>query len=319
MTGAVCCWCGAPLVKIDAHFWCGNRASNRCRVRQRKHAQYRVDRQGKMTEMVYVPLPKQAVWHEAVFERQITRFLIGGAAGPGKSTCIRRILYEFATLVPGFHALLLRKTFKDLEKSHLRFLPFEVAGLGGDWKAGEKIAVFKHQGQMEAVIRAGHFEDASAIEDYLSSEFDCIAPDEIVTLEEAPTLELFTRARSTNPVLFQMRGYAPEELDGSFVLAGSNPGGQLWVKDHWVTKTPDPDQYPSYNPTRWAFYDAKLKDNPYLRAGYVENLRGLREARRRQLEDGDWDVFVGMFFSDWQQQRMGHPWHVGRFEEFYAA
>lgn len=318
MTHAVCCWCAAPLVKVGAQWWCGA-ADDACRVRQAKHAQFTTDARGRVKEWLYVPLPMQTVWHEAVYEPSVTRFLLGGRAGPGKSTCIRRILYEFAKRVPGFHALLLRKTHKDLDKSHIRFMQFEAPQLGGDWKSGDRIAVFKHPGQMDAVIRAGHFEDASAIDDYLSAEFDCIAPDEIVTLDEEPTLELFTRARSTNPALFALRGYEPDELDGTFVLAGTNPGGQLWVKDHWVTKSPDPEKYPFYNPARWAaFLDAKLKDNPYLRAGYAENLRGMREARRRQLEDGDWDVFEGQFFSEWQPQRLGQPHHVGRFEELFG-
>lgn len=318
MTQALCCWCAAPLVKVGAQWWCGN-PIDACRLRQSRHAQYTTDARGKLKEWLYVPLPMQTVWHEAVYTPTVTRFLIGGRAGPGKSTCIRRILYEFAKVVPGFHAIILRQSIPDLKKSHLRFLPYEVGQLGGTWKEGDKLAVFPHPGQMDAVIRAGHFEDASAIQDHLSAEYDVVAPDEVVTLEEAPTLELFTRARSTNPALFQLRGYAPDELDGSFVLAGTNPGGRLWVKDHWVTKAPDHEQYPHYKPERWAaFLDAKLKDNPYLRAGYVESLRGMREARRRQLEDGDWGVFEGQMFSEWQPERLGQPYHVGRFEELYA-
>lgn len=292
-------------------------------MRQVKHAQYSVDGRGRVKEWFYVPLPKQTVWHESIYIRELIYFLIGGAAGPGKSTCIRRILYELAKVIPGFHALLLRKTHKDLDKSHIRFMQFEVPQLAGDWKSGDRIAVFKHRGEMDSIIRCGHFEDTSAIEDYLSSEFDCIAPDEIVTLEEEPTLELFTRTRSTSEALFALRGLPnpdPDEvLDGSFVLAGSNPGGRLWVKDHWISKAPDPERYPNYEPIRWGFFDAKLRDNPYLKGGYVKKIRNMREARRRQLEDGDWDVFEGQFFSDWQPQRMGKPYHVGRFEDLYAA
>lgn len=322
MSGASCCWCAAPLVKVGQQFWCGH-ASDTCRVRQAKHAQYTVDARGRLKEWLYVPLPKQTVWHEAIYDREIVYFLIGGAAGPGKSTCIRRILYELAKQIPGFHAIILRKTIPDLKKSHLRFLPHEVGRLGGRWLEGDKTAIFPHPGGMDAVIRAGHFEDATAMDDYLSAEFDVIAPDEVVTMEEQTTLELFTRARSTNPVLYQMRGVPhldpEEELDGSFVLAGSNPGGRLWVKDHWITKAPDEEEYPNYEPQRWGFFDAKLRDNPYLKGGYVKKIRNLRESRRRQLEDGDWDVFEGMMFSEWQPERMGQPYHVGRFEELYGA
>lgn len=318
MSQASCCWCSASLVKSGAIWWCGNQTSDACRLRQSRHAQYTTDSHGKLKEWLYVPLPKQTVWHEAVYEPTITRFLIGGAAGPGKSTCIRRILYEFAKVVPGFHAIILRQSIPDLKKSHLRFLPYEVAQLGGLWKEGDKIAVFKHPGGMDAIIRAGHFEDATSIQDHLSAEYDVVAPDEVVTLEQDPTLELFSRARTTNPVMFQLRGLLSDDpehvLDGSFILAGSNPGGRLWVKDHWITKAPDPEEFPNYNPARWGFYDAKLRDNPYIKGGYVQNLRDLREVRRRQLEDGDWDAFDGALFADFAASR-----HVGRFEDLYAV
>lgn len=322
MTTAVCCWCASPLVKVGRHWWCGHQASDACRRRQTKHATATTDRRGRVKDWLYVPLPKQTVWHEAVYTREVTRFLIGGAAGPGKSTSIRRILYEFARDVPGFHAILLRKSIPDLKKSHLRFMPFEVGQLGGVWKDGDHLAVFKHKGQMDSLIRAGHFEDASAMDDYLSAEFDCIAPDEIVTMEEKTTIELFTRARSANEALYALRGRPSEDpdldLDGSFVLAGTNPGGRLWVKDHWITKAPDPEEYPNYDPSRWGFYDAKLKDNPYLKGGYAASLRDLPEVRRRQLEDGDWDAFDGAFFSEWAQTKGGKQWHVSRLDEWYA-
>lgn len=318
MSVASCCWCGTPLAKVLGTFWaCPTKA---CLARQLAHAQFSEDAS---RELVYLPLPKQAVWHEAVYDPAIVYFLIGGAAGPGKSTCIRRILYELAKRVPGFHGIILRKTIPDLKKSHLRFLPSEVARIGGDWKEGDKIAVWRHPGHVDSIIRAGHFEDATAMDDYLSAEFDCIAPDEVVTMEEQQTLELFTRARSANPELFRLRGLPnpdpEEELDGSFILAGSNPGGKLWVKDHWITKAPDSEVYPNYEPQRWGFFDAKLRDNPYLKGGYVKKIRNMREARRRQLEDGDWNVFEGQFFSEWQPTRMGVPHHVGTFEELFGA
>lgn len=326
MSAAICCWCSSPLVKVAAQWFCGN-ADDSCRVRQARHAQFTTDSRGRLKEWLYVPLPKQTVWHEAVYQREVTRFLIGGAAGPGKSTCIRRILYEFAKQLPAYHAIILRKSIPDLKKSHLRFLPHEVGQLGGRWYEGDKIAVFPHAGQMDAIIRAGHFEDASAMDDHLSAEYDTVAPDEVVTLPRDTTLELFTRCRSTNAALYALRGLKipaatpddeEEDLDGSFVLAGTNPGGQLWVKDNWITKAPDPEEFPNYTAARWAFFDAKLKDNPYIKSGYVKSIRDMREARRRQLEDGDWDVFEGMFFSEWQQSRMGKPWHVCTLAELAA-
>jgi hypothetical protein len=298
---ATCCWCDAPLVKYGLHWWCGGSVA--CQARQIRHAQYVQDAQGRVKEWLYVPLPTQTVWHEAAYDPSITRLLAGGQAGPGKSRWLRETLYEFARQVPGFHGLLLRKTHKDLDQSHLRFMPYEVGMRGGTWKAGERVAVFPHRGQRDAIIRAGHLEDVGAVENYLSSEYDVIAPDELVTFERDPMLELFTRARSTNPALLALRGNPAQDLDGSLVLTASNPGGRgaLWVKEHFIDHTPDPVEFPQYKKARWAFYGAKLADNPYMAHGYREALEGLRASRRRQLLDGDWNVFEGQMFEEWRE------------------
>lgn len=270
---------------------------------------------------LYVPTPKQVVWHEAVYHRPTTRLLVGGQAGPGKSRWLREALYRFAQEVPGFHGLLLRRTHKDLDQSHLRFVPFEVAQRGGVWKAGDRVVVFPHRGHADAIIRMGHLEDSGALQDYLSAEYDAIAPDELVTFDRDEMLELFSRARSVNPALAALRGYVdPEErdedgqatvYDGSLVLTASNPGGKgtWWVKDFFMDHTPDRDRYPHYTAARWAFYGAKLADNPYMAPGYRRTLQDLPELRRRQLLEGDWNAWEGQFF-DWRATKDGQPWHV---------
>ena len=315
MGTAICCWCSAPLVKIGTAWWCGN-ADDRCRVRQAKHGQFTTDGRGRLKEWLYVPLPTQAVWHEAVYDRSITRLMTGGQAGPGKSRWLRETLYELARQVPGFHALLLRKTHKDLDQSHLRFMPYEVGLRGGTWKSGDRVAVFPHKGQMDAVIRAGHLEDAGAIENYLSSEYDVIAPDELVTFDRDPMLELFTRARSTNSTLLALRGSVEDELDGSLVVTASNPGGRgaMWVKEHFIDHNPDPAEFPNYKKGRWAFFGARLSDNPYMAKGYREALEGLRDARRRQLLEGDWNAWDGQAFDDLRATVNDAPYHARRMQ-----
>jgi hypothetical protein len=261
---------------------------------------------------VYVPLPKQVVWHETAYDRTKRRILVGGAAGPGKSKFLREQLYRYAKEVPGLHAILLRRTFKDLDKSHLRFMPFEVEQRGGTYKGTDKIAVFEHPGQPDSIIRAGHMENDADVTDHLSAEYDVIAPDEIVTFERDAMLELFSRARSTNPALKALRGMpGPEGADGSLVLTATNPGGRgaLWVRDFFVDKTPG-DEFPDYDPSIWAFHDAKIIDNPYISRQYAHDLLTMPEMRKRQLLYGDWTAFEGQFFTQFQGTKSGSPWHV---------
>lgn len=282
-----------------------------CTQRQIAWSVYTRDKGGKPQQPLYVPLPRQVQWHEAVYDKSITRLLVGGAAGPGKSKWLRESLYRLAQQVPGFHGLLLRRTHKDLDQSHLRFAPFEVEQRGGHWKQSDKIIEFPHAGKPTSIIRMGHLEDSGALQNYLSAEYDAIAPDELVTFNREEMLELFSRARSSNEALFALRGghkywgrnedgdLEEMETDGSLVLTATNPGGRgaRWIKDFFIDKTPDPDEHPNYIPAFWAFHGARLKDNPYIKRGYVTTLRDMSDVRRRQLLDGDWDAFEGQFFD----------------------
>jgi hypothetical protein len=313
-TGARCCWCGSTLTRWtvlspEGPWVCPTTA---CQTQQWQAAAVTMTPQGIIQKVLYLPTPRQVEWRAAVYHRPTTRLLVGGHAGPGKSRWLREMLYELAQKVPGFHALLLRRTHKDLEQSHLRFVPKEVFDRGGTWKLSDKVIEFDHPNKVTSIIRMGHLEDSGALQNYLSSEYDAIAPDELVTFDKEEMLELFSRARSTNEHLYALRGGhkywdvnedgEPElmETDGSIVVTATNPGGRgaRWVKDFFIEKTPDPDEHPNYRPEMWAFHSAMLKDNPYIRRGYVSTLKDLPEIRRRQLLEGDWDAFEGQFF-DW--------------------
>ena len=298
---AICCWCRSPLVFYQG-WWCPQQA---CAAKQAKFATIAKDEGKGVVTYLYVPSPIQAQWHEQVYNRSIRRLLVGGSAGPGKSRWMREVLYLLAQEVPGLHALLLRRTHKDLDQSHLRFMPFEVEQRGGKWKGTDKIAVFLHKGHADSVIRSGHMEDDSAIQNYLSSEYDIIAPDELVTFGRDVMLELFTRARTTNPAMIALRGIPEEDYDGALILSASNPGGRggLWVKDFFIDRQPDPDEFPDYIPDQWRFLPARLHDNPYLKVGgYVQSLSSLPAHRKQQLLDGDWSLYEGQFFTEFREK-----------------
>ena len=324
-SAAHCPWCHEPLWRVWVDeapdpWWCRTPA---CHHRQEQYAVFRRSIDAKGTPVgplhyLYVPTPVQVEWHDAVYQRTTTRLLVGGQAGPGKSRWLRETLYQLAMQVPGFHGLLLRRTHQDLNQSHVRFVPSEVALRGGVWKIGDRVVEFPHPGKATSLIRMGHLEDAGALQNYLSSEYDAIAPDELVTFDRDEMIELFTRARSSNPALFALRGLTYQDegrtkrLDGSLVVTATNPGGKgaRWVKDFFIDKTPDRETFTHYRSERWAFKSAALSDNPYIEEGYRDTLEDLPPLRRRQLLEGDWDAYEGQFFGEWQETRDGKPWHV---------
>lgn len=317
---ARCCWCGGALYRIGAAYWCSQAG---CRERQRAWGVYvHPPRKKDKGRYLYVPTPKQvemeAVHRPGVSDGRTFNILGGGAAGPGKSHGARWSMYRKALTLAGYEGLLLRKTFPELEKTHLRRMSrdaevFRGAGIGCEFLASQR--VMKLRGRSEApwsIIECGHMEDEAAVDKYLSSEYDDIVPDEASGFHPGALLELSTRARSAKPAIL--------EAGGPWFRPVTNPGGpaSVMLRDFFIDHTPDFEKFPAlrrfYDPALWRYVEATLEDNPYLGEGYEGTLAVLEEARYRQLRYADWRVFSGQFFTSWRERRDGQPWHVREVE-----
>jgi hypothetical protein len=306
---ATCCWCKTPLVQLGAHWWC---ATDACNDLQRRHAVGAQVKSGAKRgwRWLYVPTPKQVE-----FDRCPAKYvLFGGAAGPGKSHAARWALYRRCLTIPGFEALLLRRTFPELEKTHLRRMASEEAllrehGFAVKFTDSKRLMTFHHgPGKPDSIIECGHMEDADSVNKYLSTEYDCIVPDEGSTFEPQPLLELSTRARTSKP--------AVKAKGGAKFWVVTNPGGPATNEliDFFIDHSPDMEQYPAlvgdYNPAEWAYVPGTLDDNPYIDDGYVRSLAILPKWRYEQLRNGNFRVFTGQFFDMWEERRDGQAWHV---------
>ena len=292
---AQCCWCGDALFRAKQGGVWGPWGCCRpgCWERQMSWSVQQTDE-----TFLFCPVPKQVEFFEAT--RRAQRVLFGGAAGPGKSHALRWGLYRDALRIPNLNCLLLRRTFKELDQTHLRDMAREVEPiLGGRYLSGDKVAKFPNG----SVIQAGHCESESDAMQYISTEYDRIVFDELVTFPMGTALEIMSRARTSKPTVIQE--------GGAQVWAGSNPGGRgaLWVKSFFVDRVVDPEEFPHYDPNRYAYVDARLSDNPYIDPAYRQTLEELPAMRRRQLLEGDWLAFEGQFF-DWLPTKDGQPWHV---------
>lgn len=315
---ATCCWCGEYLRLIGESYWCPTLA---CNTRQRESAiavqVWSRERKTYVLRYLYVPLPKQAE-----FDQRRERFvLFGGQAGPGKSHGVRWALYRRALRIPGFEALILRQTYPELEKTHLRRMAAEAALLQRykvpvEFKKTDKLLIFHHKNQADSIIECGHMEDASAVDKYLSTEYDAIVPDEAVKFQPEPLLELSTRARTSKPDVLAM--------GGAKFWPVTNPGGpsHAMLKDLFIDKSPDFSSMDAatkaiierfYVPEEWAYVRASLDDNAYIDQEYEKNLAviAMRSPHRyEQLRHGNWDVMEGQFFGEWAPSKNGEPYHV---------
>lgn len=139
-----------------------------------------------------------------------------------------------------------------------------------------------------SILQLGHLENVTQ---YLSTQYDTILPDELVTMPEREMRLLFSRVGR--------RAGVP-----SGVRAGSNPGGSqaAWVKRYFVDKSVDLEDDPAYRSIDYEYIPSTVEDNPYLSPLYINRLLGLPEDLREAYLRGNWDIFPGQFFSEWKSR-----------------
>jgi hypothetical protein len=245
---------------------------------------------------LYSPTAKQLVFHNA----GARNVLYGGAAGGGKSHALRWDAYIRCLARANYRCLLLRRTYPELESTHLEMVPVDLAeGLPGVFLKSDRKVEFPNG----SVLRFGHCEDEAAVAKYLSTEYDAIYFDELVTFTEKQFLMIRSRARSTKP------GVKP------VIRAGTNPGGpeSHWVRRRFIWQDVTAKEDPRYRPEDYLYVPATLDDNPHIdQAEYAANLESLPEELARAYRFGDWDIFPGQYFGEWRKAVHVSPepvWH----------
>jgi len=216
-------------------------------------------------------------------------------------------MYRKAMDIKGYEGLILRESFPELERTHLRRMAEEVQWFGSDAEFIESKKVMKFH-KTGAIVECGHMDDERALQKYLSAEYDEILADEGSQYDPMRLLELSTRARSSKPEVLK-RG-------GPWFDVVSNPGGRGadMLHDLFILHEVDPDKYPVlasldaegkpfYDPSEWAYIPATLDDNPYIDPAYVRALAVLQPWRYQQLRYGDWNAIAGAFFSNWVDRK----------------
>ena len=283
---AKCCWCGNPFVRSEvkgAACWLCPREA--CWRRQVAKAMV-VTIKGKGERCRFVPLPRQVEAMEALEGAPIF-VMIGGAAGGSKSRGLREIAHAECLKHPNFKVLLLRRTFGELQSNHIEDSTVEAPEMGAECVPSAKVVRYPNG----SILQFGHCETSTDAAKYLSSEYDLIIFDELVTFEVTQFLLISSRARSTKA------GVTPK------VLCGTNPGGPQshWVRMRFIDKNVDREEFPDYRPEEWLFIPSKLEDNPYLGPEYERKLLNLPPELRKAYRDGDWDIFPGQYFPEWRK------------------
>ena len=224
----------------------------------------------------------------AFIEADAFEVLFGGAAGGGKSygQLIDALLY--ALKYPGSKQLILRRTYPDLERSlileHLKFYP----------RALYRYSATSHRGTFAngSVLEFGYCDMEKDVYRYQGAEYDVIRFDELTHFTESMYIYLISRVRGANDF--------PKAVKSS-----TNPGGvgHAWVKDRFIDIGKADIIHTLSTGTR-LFLPSKIMDNKFLMdrdPEYLTRLENLDETNRRALRDGDWDIFEGQYFAEFDR------------------
>ncbi len=238
------------------------------------------------------PLIYQKIRQEVPNEKQRAFFLAsgrhiayGGARGGGKSWAMRRKLILLALRYDGLKLLLLRRTLPELRENHLLPMLEELTGLAR-YSEVQNAIVFPNG----SPIKLGYSDQDTDIYQYQGQEYDVIGLEEATHFTLTQRTFLLTALRSTR------QDCAPR------MYYTANPGGigHAWFKrlfiDRLYTEGEEEADY--------AFIPASLWDNKILMErdpGYLKMLETLPEPLKRAQLYGDWDVFAGQYFTEFDR------------------
>lgn len=225
--------------------------------------------------------------------------------------------------VPGYHALIIRKTLSDAKKpGSILFRSREwLANTPAKWVADENAWYFP-TGGAPAVLKFGKLANVGDAFDYQGSDYAFLGYDELTHFYQTDFEYVTSRLRrgkcpyhdlangEEDPECKTCNEYGPLYRIPLRIRTASNPGGMghLWVKRRYRIekvpglKTPNGRQlYRGTHPTR-PHIPAFIDDNPFLdREDYVGQLEALEDpVTREQLLSGDWGVSEdGRFKQSW--------------------
>lgn len=244
------------------------------------------------TSCLFTPTPKQLEF----LQRPEPNVLFWGSRGTGKSLCGRWMCHLYAILYPNFHYIILRRTFPELQKSHLVHIDQEMRTLGGTFHHTNRVAHYPNGSK-------GFFSHCQSEEDVLnllSAEFALAVFDELSTFDWEMFLKLAASVRVPKgaPYMAMVRGL-------------TNPLGQstAQIVKYFVAKEVDPEEDPEYNANDWFSVHATLDDNPYLDLSqYKKRFAGLPEHVKKAWLYGEYSEEDALF--SFYPTKDGRPYHV---------
>ena len=197
---------------------------------------------------------------------------------------MRKKAWLLALNYSGIRILLLRRTYPELRENHIIPLMAELKDIAA-YKETDKSFTFPNGSR----LKFGYCDNENDLLQYQGNEYDVVFIDEATQIPEKWFDVLKACVRGANK--FPKRIYLT-----------CNPGGvgHAWVKRLFIDR-----QFKSgENPDDYLFIPARVYDNTALieqDTEYVKMLESLPNDLRQAWLEGNWNLFVGQYFTEWKE------------------
>ena len=238
--------------------------------------------------------PGEANAKQKIFLQSRTLFTCyGGAKGGGKTHIVRIKAIGGALTWKGIKILIMRKTYKDLERNHitpmLQMIPRSIYSYNGQ----SHVMSFTNG----STIEFGHWQGELSEQEYNGIEYDWIFIDEATQFSERAFQFLGGCLRGANEI--------PKRM-----YLTCNPGGvgHRWVKRLFIDRDykvnpENPEE--NEDPDDYTFIPATVEDNTHLLnsqggKNYLRQLANMPENLRAAYRYGDWSGLGGNYFPEFR-------------------
>lgn len=223
--------------------------------------------------------------------------LYGGARGGGKSFVVRHKAIQLALRYDGINILIVRRTFPELEENHIKeFRPllYNIA----KYNTQNRVFTFPNGSR----IKFGYCNTEADMDGYQGQNYEVIFIDEATHFTEYMWRKFTQCNRLSGNIKFKNDEEASKFRTRIYLTANPGGVGHTWVKRLFIDRKHS--GIGTEKPENFTFIPCTVYENEFImenNPSYVEALEALPEKERQAMLYGDWNVFEGQFFDEFNE------------------